>query len=107
MADRAPSPELDQDLPKRAFGAAKDATPSVAYHSNHRATPRDLRLCACARALPTSRVKEVVMELFRRLMYFATGGVVDLRTDTEIIARYAKKRLNERNRPTLGCNVSV
>jgi hypothetical protein len=44
--------------------------------------------------------KEVVMGMFRRLTYVGTHGIVDFRSDSERIARYSKKLINE-HKPTL------
>ena len=38
------------------------------------------------------------MRLLRRVTYIGTGGMVDLRTDKELIERYAKKLSKERKK---------
>jgi putative transposon-encoded protein len=57
-----------------------------------------LRLCVGDVAWSISEEKEAVMRLLRRVTYIGTGGMVDLRTDKELIERYAKKLSKERKK---------
>jgi hypothetical protein len=38
---------------------------------------------------------EVVMGMFRRLTYVGSHGIVDFRSDSERVAHYSKKLINE------------
>ena len=45
-------------------------------------------------------IREVAMHTFRRLAYRATGGVIDLRSDQDLIADYDRRLAREyRTRP--------
>jgi hypothetical protein len=40
--------------------------------------------------------KEVTMGLIRKLTYVGTGGLIDIRSDSDRIASYSKKLMKER-----------
>jgi hypothetical protein len=49
-----------------------------------------------ATQFPTRNNNSMAMDLWRRLAFLGTGGVVDLRSDSERIDDYAKKLAHQR-----------